>query len=112
MKDDLVSSFGLAIGLRVGDGGKSSLTAEGVQLICDFGSIKLTPIIENHCAGDAKASDDVSPDEFSYLNCGDGGDGFCFYPLGKLVHHYKKVFALTRGFGEGPKYVHAPRSKW
>jgi len=65
MKDDLVSNFDLVIGLRMGYGCKPSLTVEGSQVICDFGSIKLMSIVEDHYGGDAKESDDVSPDEFS-----------------------------------------------
>ena len=91
------SSFGLAVGLRVGNGGKSGMTVEGTQVIYDFSCIKLKHVVEDHCAGDTKASDDVS-----HLNCRDGGDNFCFYPLGKIVHCNEKVFTLTHGFGKGP----------
>jgi len=89
-----------------------SLTAEGARVICDLGGVKLMSVVEDHCAGDTKASDDILPDELPDLSHGDGGDGLYLYPLSKIVYCDEKVLMLICGFREGPKFVHTPCSKW
>jgi len=111
MKDDLVGGLSLSIGLRMSSGHESGLAAEGTQIVYDLDSVKLEAIVEDHYIGDTKVSDDILLDEFMNFSRGDGGDDLSFYPLSKIVHCYKKVLALTHGFAERPKYVHAPSSK-
>ena len=55
--------------------------------------------------------DDIFSYKLSNLSRSNGGDSLSFYPLGEVVHHDKKVFALARGFREGSKYVDALSNK-
>jgi len=89
VKDSLVGSFSLAVGLRMYDGSESSLAPKGAKVIGEFGGVKLSAVIEDHDARDAKASDYVLLDKSSNFGCGDGGNGFSVYPFGEVVCHDK-----------------------
>jgi len=111
MEDNLVGSFGLAGGLEMSDSGESGLALEGTQVFCDFGGVKLPPVVENHYTRDAKAGDDILPNKLSNISRSDGGNSLGFYPLAKVIYRDKKVITLTRGFGERSQYVHTLSSK-
>jgi len=72
----------------------------------------LHAIIKYDGVADAEASNDVSPNKPSSFSGGDGGDGLGLYPLGELVHYYKRILALPHNFGERAKDIHSPSSEW
>ena len=107
MEDRLVSRFGLAVGLGMSNGGEPSLTAQIAEIVDEPISIELPVVIKDDSMWDAKASDDVPPDELSCFGDGDGDDGFGLSPLGEVVYHYKEVLSLPRSLGERAKNIHS-----
>ena len=63
MKDRLVSRLGLAVGLRVSNGGELRLVAQVVEIINEPIGVELSSIIEDDGMGDAEGSDDAPPNE-------------------------------------------------
>ena len=112
MKEDLVSSFVLAVGLRISNNVELGLAPHDAKVVHDFGTVKFAPVVENHYTKDAEAGDDILPDKLLNFGGGGGGDSFDFYALGKVINRDKKVLVLTRGFGERSKYIYTPSSKW
>ena len=111
IEDRLVSHLSLAVGLRVSNGDEPSFPAQVAKIVSEPIGVKLPAVIKDDGTRDAKASDDVPPNEPSYFIGGYGGYGLIHYPLGEVVHHYKDILALLHSLGERGRDVHSPSSK-
>jgi len=112
MKDRLVGRLGLAIRLRVSNGGEPSLAAQVTEIVGEFIDVELSAVIEDDGTGNAEASDDVSPNKPSYFSGGYRGYGLDLYPLGEVVHSHKEVLALPHSPGERAEDVCSPSNEW
>jgi len=84
------------------DSGEPSLASQSAEVVCDLGSVKLLPVIEDHCARDTKAGDDILPNEFTYFGGSDGSHSFSLDPLCEVIYDDEEVLLLPCGPGKGP----------
>ena len=80
----------LSVGLRVGRGGVVVLDPQLWAKISEGVVVELFPVIWNQDSRDPISTDDVPPNEASYILFCDGGQGFNFYSLCEIVYAYYK----------------------
>ena len=86
----------------------SQLLAELLECVV----VKLFSIVEDKDSGDAKAANNVLPEEASNILLNDSGQGFCLDPFSEVVDSYNEELKLPHCYGEGSHYVKPPLSKW
>ena len=69
---------------------------------------ELSAIVGDDGVGQAEAADNVPLNERVDLLGGDVGQGFCFDPLGKIIHGDQYELLLRSADGEWADDVHSP----
>ena len=68
---------------------------------------KLRSVVSDYLVGESVPADDVLLDELMYLLIRDVSVGFCFYPLGEVIHEDQDEFLLSRAL-HLPNNAHSP----
>jgi len=98
-KDRLIGRLSLAVGLSVCHSSETSLVAQVTEIVCEFTGVKLPTVFKHYGVKNAKAGDNVSPNELLYFS-GRYGD---LDPFGEVVHRHEKLLALPRSLGKRPR---------
>jgi len=72
VENRVVGRLNLPVGLKVSNGGELSWAAQIAEVVSEPIGIELPAVIKDDGTGDAKASNNVSPNECSYFSGGDG----------------------------------------
>ena len=72
--------------------------------------VKLFSIVEDEDSRNAKAANNVLPNEASDILLSDNGQGFCLDLFSEVVNSYNEELKLPHG--DGSHYVKPPLGKW
>ena len=96
----MIGDLHLAIGLGMTGGRETWLNLEVGTELPVLGVVKLFAVVGDDGLRDAKPAYDRLPDEFGCVRFGNGGKGFCFYPLGEVINGDNRKLGLASAGGK------------